>query len=749
MTDPVQSSPEPKKKADEPFGPVPPQLSLPKGGSIRGLGEKFATNPVTGTAAFTVPIYASQGRSGFGPQLAMAYDSGSGNSPWGFGWKVALPAITRKTATGLPQYNDTQNSDIFLLAGAEDLMPALLENNGTWDFDAAIRSLYRNEYHVQRYRPRVEGLFARIERWSNLADAADTFWRSISKDNVTTWYGLDVASRIFDPADASRIFEWRISLSYDSKGNVISYVYKAEDSEGIDLTQANERNRTVASRAVQRHIKNIFYGNRTPYFADLTMAAASALPTDWCFELVFDNGEHDLAAPTPQEVQPWTSRLDPFSTYRPSFELRTYRLCRRVLMFHNFPEEQNVGADCLVRSTDFVHVSTPPADPSQPFYSYLLSATQTGYMRDSSGGYLSNSLPPVEFTYSEAVVDETVRDVDPDSLRNLPGGIDGSRYRWIDLDGEGLSGVLTEQAGNWFYKANLSPANVQGTGADALTLAQFAPVQVVERLPSLAALNGGQQQLMSLSGDGNLSLVQFDGPTPGYFERTEDADWEPFMSFQSMPAIDWKNPNLRFIDLTGDGFPDVLISEDKAFWWHNSLSTEGFGPAQRVEQSFDEENLFRRDRIDLSRRHVGRRSDRLGACSGRGSLLLAESRLRPFWPQGDDGRAVAVRQHRAVRRAQSAPRRYRRLGYRRHRILRGRRDSPVFQPIRQRAGPAACAAPFSECRQRFHRRGARPSGQWHGVSGVVVAADGKRAPADALHRPDGRAKAVSIGRHRQ
>jgi len=589
MTDPVRSTPEPKKKADEPFGPAPPQLSLPKGGSIRGLGEKFATNPVTGTGTFTLPIYSSPGRSGFGPQLAMAYDSGSGNSSWGFGWKVALPAITRKTDKGLPQYNDTQNSDIFLLSGAEDLMPALIEEDSTWNFDASKRLLYGNTYKVQRYRPRVEGLFAKIERWANVADSTDVFWRSISKDNITSWYGLETASRIADSEDSSRIFEWLISRSYDAKGNVISYVYKAEDSEGIDLTQANERNRTDASRAAQRYIKNIFYGNRTPFFPDLTTAAGPALPTDWCFELVFDYGEHDLTDPALEEVQPWTCRLDPFSTYRPTFELRTYRLCRRVLMFHNFPQEENVGADCLVRSTDFGHVSTPPTDPSQPFYSYLLSATQTGYSRDGNGGYVSSSLPPVGFTYTEAVVDETVYDVDPDSLANLPSGIDSSRYRWVDLDGEGVSGVLTEQAGNWFYKANLSPANVQGMGADALTVAQFAPIEVVERMPSLAALSGGQQQLMSLSGDGYLSLVQFDGPTPGYFERTEDADWEPFMPFQSLPSIDWKNPNLRFIDLTGDGFPDVLLSEDKAFWWHTSLSTEGFGPAQRVEQSFDEE----------------------------------------------------------------------------------------------------------------------------------------------------------------
>ena len=46
-----------------------------------------------------------------------------------------------------------------------------------------------------------------------------------------------------------------------------------------------------------------------------------------------------------------------------------------------------------------------------------------------------------------------------ESLENLPMGVDGSRYQWVDLDGEGLSGILTEQAGGWFYKANLSADN--------------------------------------------------------------------------------------------------------------------------------------------------------------------------------------------------------------------------------------------------------------------------------------------------
>src|SRR6266550_2780371 len=90
----------------------PPTISLPKGGgAIRGVGEKFAANPVTGTGSITVPIATSPGRSGFGPQLSLSYDSGAGNGPFGFGWSLSVPSITRKTDKGLPLYLDAEDSD--------------------------------------------------------------------------------------------------------------------------------------------------------------------------------------------------------------------------------------------------------------------------------------------------------------------------------------------------------------------------------------------------------------------------------------------------------------------------------------------------------------------------------------------------------------------------------------------------------------------------------------------------------------
>src|SRR5579884_3534879 len=142
-----------------------PTLSLPKGGgAIRGIGEKFAANPVTGTGSMTVPIATSPGRSGFGPQLSLSYDSGAGNGQFGFGWSLGLPSITRKTDKGLPQYADADESDTFILSGAEDLVPLLVETNGRWAREELPpRTVYGKQYGVHRYRPRVEGLFARVE----------------------------------------------------------------------------------------------------------------------------------------------------------------------------------------------------------------------------------------------------------------------------------------------------------------------------------------------------------------------------------------------------------------------------------------------------------------------------------------------------------------------------------------------------------------------------------------------------------
>jgi hypothetical protein len=168
----------------------------------------------------------------------------------------------------------------------------------------------------------VEADFSRIERWDDNA-AGDTHWRTITRDNITGVFGQTAASRISDPASPTRVFSWLLDCSYDARGNVIAYDYQAEDSTGVPRA-VSETGRTVTAN---RYVKRIRYGNTMPYLP----AVSKNLPADWHFELALDYGDLDQDDPPAPVPGGWPCRADPFSSYRSGFEVRTYRLCRRLL----------------------------------------------------------------------------------------------------------------------------------------------------------------------------------------------------------------------------------------------------------------------------------------------------------------------------------------------------------------------------------------------------------------------------------
>lgn len=605
----LESDPQRTTTADSPLSipPVLPAVSLPKGGgAIRGIGERFATNPATGTGAMTVPLPVTSGRSGFTPQLALSYDSASGNGPFGLGWSLSIPSITRRTDRGLPTYDDARDSDVYVLSGAEDLVP-VLDAHGTRHEDAVSAP----GFTIHRYRPRLEGLFARIERWTDQT-TGDIHWRSISRENVTTIYGQDDNSRIMTHLAAgqpARVFSWLACSSYDDKGNAIVYEYAAENDRSIASAQANERNR---SRAANRYIKRVKYGNRVSRLVEPDLTRAT-----WLFEIVFDYGEgHYLptaeappGAPQAVQVSPdgngeWAARPDPFSSYRSGFEVRTHRRCQRVLMFHRFEElNQDHAAELrdspyLVRAleidySDLDYAGAPTVDSelahhgSTRLASFIQAITQSGFIRDDTVPivnrdglqyltYSKSSLPPLGLEYSKATIRDEIRELDASALDDLPAGVDGRTYQWVDLDGEGLSGVLTAQAGAWLFKPNL------GDG-------QLGRQQLLRSAPAQSGIAGGDTQLLDLSGDGQLDIVSFGSPTPGFYERTLDGAWQPFRRFEQLPNLHWDSPNVRLIDLDGDGRVDILITEHEVFTWHPSLAEDGFGAAVRIRLPQDEE----------------------------------------------------------------------------------------------------------------------------------------------------------------
>ncbi len=93
---------------------------------------------------------------------------------------------------------------------------------------------------------------------------------------------------------------------------------------------------------------------------------------------------------------------------------------------------------------------------------------------------------------------------------------------------------------------------------------------------------------MDLAGDGTQDIVLL-GTLTGYYQREADGEWRNFKSFDSTPTVDWNDPNLRFIDLNGDGHADILIARDELFVWYPSQARQGFGAAETVRKAQDEE----------------------------------------------------------------------------------------------------------------------------------------------------------------
>jgi YD repeat-containing protein len=572
---------------------APQPVSLPKGGgAIRGLGEKLAANAATGVASLTIPISVSGGRSGFQPALSLTYDGAAGNGPFGLGWRMSVAAVTRKTERGVPRYDDA--SDRFVLAGMEDLVPLRRKTGAAW-----VRYERVEDGHVvHRYRPRTEGGFARIERWTSQVSGA-VHWRTLTRSNVTSIFGRSPEAQIADPDDERRVATWLLEESFDDLGNVMAYRYQREDLAGVD--GGAPRSASLEPLMAQRYLKRILYGNDRPYVRG-----------DWHFEVVLDYGDHDTDRPEVVPSRPWPCRPDPFSSFRSGFEIRTQRLCRRVLMFHRFAE---LGPEpCLVASTDLAYAEDPIA-------TLLTSATQTGYIRDAAGEYplaRRSSLPPLELGYTEARFASDVKTLDRDSLANAPSGI-ASPVEWIDLESEGAAGMLLRDKDAWRYKRNL------GGGS-------FGPAEPVANVPS-SALAQASPRIMELAGDGSKYLVDLD-ETPGYQRLGREDEGHRYTPFPAAPNIAWNDPDLRFVDLDGDGRPDVLITRDDELVWYRSLGEDGFDEALAVRRAGDEERGPRAVFAD------GTGTLQLADMSGDGLADLVRVRHGEvcFWPNRGHGR---------------------------------------------------------------------------------------------------------------
>ncbi len=526
--------------SDSPNKITIPEFSLPKGGgAIKGIGETFQPNSFSGTGGFSIPLYTSPCR-GAEPKLSLDYHSGSGNGAFGIGFSLTIPKVSRKTEKVIPRYQDT---DVFILSNAEDLVPEPVSRQVTEDGVL---------WTVTAYHPRSEGLFAKIEYWRN---AVESYWKVVSKENTTSVYGLSTNARISDPADTTRVFEWLLEKTYDAVGNKVQYSYQRENAQNVPLT-IYEQNRSLTANV---YLHSIRYGN---YFAADAQEA-------WAFEVIFDYGEYNvnddcLARVNCNPYQPtgkWLARLDPFSSYRSGFEIRTHRLCRNILLFHHL--ENELGRNpCLVRATGLTYQETPAM-------SQLVRVITQGYRRNDDGSYEWQAMPPLDLAFtpfcptgSSFEVLEVTTGLD--SRGYLPQG----EQQFVDLYGQGLPGLLLSNGQTTLYwKPN-------GNGV-------YNYPEPPAQFPIERNLQGAEYALTSLESNGRLDLVVGTPQRGGFYRSNPDGSWDPYRSFDSYPA-DFTNPGKVMLDTSGNGLTDLTILEEQAIKIYPSLKKEGYGEPFRV-----------------------------------------------------------------------------------------------------------------------------------------------------------------------
>lgn len=510
-----------------------------------------SVNPQIGGASTSIGIPITSGRNGFQPALNLIYSSGAGNSVFGMGWNLqGIPTIVLSLKDGYPKYDGTDKFSF----GGQELIPWLVLDEGEW----IPRTDENTGFFISYYRTTVDPSFIRLEKWVDKSTRS-IHWRVHNRKNQVMVFGKnpDNSTKIYDPENPRKFFQWLLEAQYDNMGNAIEYEYISDDLTNVNSNSSFERTRFPGSGGnAQKYLKRIRYGNTIPLLPNNTPDSSQ----NWLFEVVMDYGDQEETEQPLYTSNPsiWPVREDPFSAYIAGFEQRTYRLCKGILMFHNIDE---LGADpTLVGRLGLVHQPNSAG-------STLNEVSYTGYKRTSVDSYDSKDMPPVVFNYTSPDVENYFHNAPEQSKTNVPVGLNGLNYKWVDLYGEGLPGVLYESFDAWYYKPNLGDGNLGQQH------------KVMEK-PNSAT---GSYALSDFDGDGNLNLMVLQGRESGFFEYNRDSGiWDGFKPFKTAPHIRQMDINTQLIDLTGDGRSDILTTEQDRIIWYPSKGKEGFGEAVQI-----------------------------------------------------------------------------------------------------------------------------------------------------------------------
>ncbi|WP_304039163.1 SpvB/TcaC N-terminal domain-containing protein [Fibrobacter succinogenes] len=309
-------------------------------------------------------------------------------------------------------------------------------------------------------------------------------------------------------------------------GHVFAYlISRSEDALG------NVVRYRYCGDGANRHLEQVLYGNK----ASRTISSS---PDDFHLGLVFAYAERD----------------DVYVNRKPGFEVRCGLRCESATLYHGFGSASLFSDGNKVRSLSFEYVAGCGG------ISLLEKVVESGHRVLADGSSASESLPPMSFSYFPFVLGKEWCEFDSSSVSDIPGGFTSAE--WIDLYGEGIAGLLMDCGGKWYFKHNL------GNG-------RLSSASEVGDRPVPGAAFG----LVDIEGNGVMAMVENKGANAGASSLDESGKFGLRKKFGSVPWIDWERPNIKFMDLDGDGRSEIVVAENDRIRVYLSGGVKGYGNA--------------------------------------------------------------------------------------------------------------------------------------------------------------------------
>jgi len=509
-------------------------VSLPQGGgAAMASSDSLTVDMSRGGGSYSVSIQAPPGRGGLNSDLRLNYSSTTGFGAAGLGWNLDTPRIFRRTDTGVPTYNDSE--DVFSYQGEE----LVFCGNG-------------------QYRAKIEKNFMKIAYNGVSWEARDRMGRLYV-------FGEADSERLYNPANPSEVFAWLISRIEDTNGNVIKYSYR-RDMRTITPSQG------LSFQASQLYLDKIEYNPHG---------------SGWLHKIQVTYDYSDPNGPAREDAQ---------LSYKTGFPLYTgFRLARidvfadisseftgRIRSYLvSYDEDPHTGFALLKKVTVEGYddngnmLSLPPVT-----FEYSSLDTSQASLCTLEGA------PQIDFAQGDfELVDLTANGI-PDIINTTP----GNHTFWLNNNWREASALpqghkhfapgtpMASSPNISIMQPDAFLADVRGRmSADLLTGTAVvdSPSYNATHSDILALnlrwgntsnftnpppfnFNDGNSRVVDVSGRGGMDVLRCEN---GYFRcwlNKPDGSYEDRGTSPAIPGLSFQNPEWTFADINGDGLSDIV-----------------------------------------------------------------------------------------------------------------------------------------------------------------------------------------------